>query len=90
MAYRLTQAAENQIDAILLTSARLHGIAAAGRYRLVLPATLVTVGDNPLLPGSGEVPYLPGIRAYPTPASVGAGSSRHAVFGRHDTSSSTE
>jgi hypothetical protein len=31
LAYRLTQAAENQIDAILLSGARLHGIDAAGR-----------------------------------------------------------
>ena len=65
MAYRLTQAAENQIDEILLASARVHGIDAVGRYRLLLRTAMVAVGDDPLLPGSSEVPRLPGIRAYP-------------------------
>jgi toxin ParE1/3/4 len=65
VAYRLTRAAEDQIDAILIDSARLHGIAAAGRYNLLVLTAMAALGDNPSLPGSSEVPRLPGIRAYP-------------------------
>ena len=65
MAYRLTQAAENQIDVILLASARMHGIDAVGRYRALPRTAMMAVGDDPLLSGSSEVRRLPGIRAYP-------------------------
>lgn len=65
MAYRLTRAAEEQIDAILLRSARIHGFEAAGRYGQLILVALAALGEVPDLPGSVEVPRLPGIRAYP-------------------------
>ncbi len=65
MAYRLTQAAENQIDAILLESALRHGIEAAGRYGLLILTAMTELGDDPNLPDYNDVPRLPGIRAYP-------------------------
>ena len=65
MPYRLTRAAEGQIDSILLESARTHGIEAAGRYGLLLVTAMAALADDPALPGSVEVSRLPGIRAYP-------------------------
>ena len=65
MAYRLTQAAEDQITVILLASARAHGKEAADRYRLLLRSAMAAVGNDPLLLGSSAIPRLPGIRAYP-------------------------
>lgn len=65
MAYRLARAAEDQIDSILLESARLHGIEAATRYNLLILAAMAAIGENPLLLGSSDIPRLPGIRAYP-------------------------
>ncbi len=59
MAYRLERAAEDQIDAILLESARLHGIEAAGRYNLLILAAMAALGDDPRLLGSSEIPQLP-------------------------------
>lgn len=64
MGYRLTPAAESQIDRILLESARTHGVVAAGRYGLLLVTAMIALADDPMLPGSVEVPRLPGIRAY--------------------------
>ena len=65
MAYRLTRAAEGRIDGILLESARMHGLEAAGRYALLLETAMAALGDDPALLGSVAVPRLPGIRAYP-------------------------
>ena len=65
MAYRLAKAAEDQIDAVLLESARAHGVEAAGRYGLLLLAAMAALGDDPGLAGSVEVPRLRGVRAYP-------------------------
>lgn len=65
MAYRLTRAAEAQIDAILLDSFRSHGIEAAGRYGQLIVAAMAALGGNPELPGNTEIAHLPGIRAYP-------------------------
>lgn len=65
MAYRLTRAADDQIDALLLESARVHGIEAAGRYGALILTAMAEVGDNPKLPGSVEVPRVRGVRAYP-------------------------
>lgn len=66
MAYRLTRAAEDQIDAILLESARTHGLDAAGRYGILILTAMASLGDDPMLIGSSNVPGMPGIRAYPT------------------------
>lgn len=66
MAYRLTRAAEEQIDALLLDSARTRGIEAAGRYGELILLAMAALGDEPDVLGSVEVPRLPGIRAYPT------------------------
>lgn len=65
MAYRLAKPAEDQIDAILLESARTHGIEAAGRYGLLLVTAMASLGGHPEMLGSIEVPRLQGIRAYP-------------------------
>jgi len=63
--YRLTGAAEEQIDTLLLASARAFGLEAAGRYGRLILTVLSAVGGEPDLPGSVEVPRLRGIRAYP-------------------------
>lgn len=62
MAYRPSQAAEDQIDEILLESARAHGIEAAGRYSLLILVAMTALGDDPRLPGSIDIRRLPGIR----------------------------
>lgn len=64
--YRLVRAAEDQIDDILLKSAKAFGIEVAGRYSLMIRTALDAIGDDPGLLGSIETPRLPGIRAYPT------------------------
>lgn len=66
MAYRLTIAAEDQIDALLLESAGVYGIEAAGRYGQLILTAMAAVGNDPDLLGSVMVPSLPGIRAYAT------------------------
>ena len=66
MAYRLTRTAEDQIDALLLDSARDHGLEAAGRYGQLILTVMAALGEEPQMIGSAEVPRLPGIRAYPT------------------------
>lgn len=65
MAYRLSRAAEDQLDTILLESVRVHGLAASDRYNVLLLAAMSAVGTNPRLLGSSDVPRVPGIRAYP-------------------------
>ena len=66
MAYRLTRTAEDQIDALLLDSARDHGLEAAGRYGQLILTVMAALGEEPHVIGSVGVPRLPGIRAYPT------------------------
>jgi toxin ParE1/3/4 len=66
VAYRLTRAAEEQIDALLLDSARRHSLEAAGRYGQLVLAVMAALGEEPHLVGSVEVPRLEGVRAYPT------------------------
>lgn len=66
MAYRLTRTAEDQIDALLLDSARDHGLEAAGRYGQLILTAMAILGEEPQMIGSVEVPRLSGIRAYPT------------------------
>jgi toxin ParE1/3/4 len=62
--YRLVGRAEARIDGILLESARQWGIDAAVRYHRLVLAACATVADNPTLPGSREVPSVPGVRTY--------------------------
>ncbi|MFC7738709.1 type II toxin-antitoxin system RelE/ParE family toxin [Roseomonas sp. GCM10028921] len=66
MAYRLTKTAEDQIDTLLLESARDHGLEAAGRYGQLILTVMAALGEEPYLIGSVEVPRLLSIRAYPT------------------------
>lgn len=66
MAYRLTQAAEEQIDAFILGSARTWDLDAAGRYGQLILAVMAALGDELDMLGSVDVPRLPDIRAYPT------------------------
>lgn len=65
MAYRLSRAAEDQLEAVLLESVRVHGLEASDRYNALLLAAISAVGSNPRLLGSSDVPRVPGIRAYP-------------------------
>lgn len=65
MSYRLLAGAQDDIDDILVHSAREWGIAAAERYDLLMRAAFAFVGDAPDLPGSRELPRVAGIRAYP-------------------------
>ena len=65
MAYRLTRAAEDQIDAILLDSARNYGLEAAGRYGQLILTAMAALGDDPRMVGSVEVARLQGVLAYP-------------------------
>jgi toxin ParE1/3/4 len=65
LAYRLTRAAEDQIDALLLESARGYGLEAAGRYGQLIQTAMATLGDNPRMFGSVEVARVPGVLAYP-------------------------
>ena len=65
MAYRLTRAAEDQIDAVLLDSARSHGLEAAGRYGQLILTVMAALGADPRMAGSVEVPRLAGVLAFP-------------------------
>ena len=64
MAYRLARTAEDQIDALLLDSAREHGVEAAGRYGQLILTAMAALGEEPYMIGSIDVARLPGIRAY--------------------------
>jgi plasmid stabilization system protein ParE len=55
-----------QIDALLLDSARNHGLEAAGRYGQLIMAVMSALGEEPDMLGSVLVPRLGGVRAYPT------------------------
>lgn len=59
MSYRLVGRAEDQIDRILLESAREWGLERAARYHRLI------VGDAPTLPGSREIPQIAGLKSYP-------------------------
>ncbi|GAV34194.1 Plasmid stabilization system protein [Roseomonas sp. TAS13] len=84
MAYRLTRTAEDQINALLLDSARDHGLEAAGRYGQLILTAMAALGKEPHLIGSVEVARLPGIRAYPTRlAKRRVEPARHVASPRH-------
>lgn len=65
MSYRLLGSAEDQVDRILLVSAREWGIEAAGRYHRLMLAVFAALGASPDLRGSHEVAKIVGVRAYP-------------------------
>src|SRR4051812_32412084 len=54
--------AEDDIDRILLHSAREWGLEAASRYDRLMRAAFAVVAASPLLPGSQDVPRIPGVR----------------------------
>lgn len=78
MAHRLTRTAEDQFDALLLDSARDHGLEAAGRYGQLILSVMAALGEEPYLIGSLDVPRC---RVFvPTrPASPGNASSRNVA-----------
>jgi len=87
--YRLTRAADKQVEVILRESRRRHGVDAANRYRLLILTVVARLGNDPNLPGWIDVPDVPGIRAYPLELSrmriepaQRVGRPRHLVFYR--------
>lgn len=64
MPYRLVGRADDQVDAILLESARQFGIDGAARYNRLLLAAWDAIAANPVLPGSRPVTGLLGVRSY--------------------------
>ncbi len=68
MPYRLTRAAEDQVEKILVRSAREFGLEASQRYqryqRLLITA-MASVGNNPQLAGFCKIARLEGVFAYP-------------------------
>ncbi len=65
MSYRLLAGAEDDIDRILLKSARDWGIAAASRYNRIMLASFEALSTDPMLPGSALVVKVTGVRIYP-------------------------
>lgn len=65
MSYRLLRTAEDQVDHIVLASAREWGIEAAGRYHRLMLAVFAALGASPDLRGSYEIGKVAGVRAYP-------------------------
>ena len=65
MNYRLLAGAENEIDKILLRSARQWGIEAAERYDLLMRAVFGHIGNSPDTPGSQPISRIAGVRTYP-------------------------
>jgi toxin ParE1/3/4 len=63
--YRLAGGAEDQIDRIILESARQWGIEAAARYHRLMLSAFMALGDSPALLGSRDLPGMPGIRVFP-------------------------
>lgn len=55
MPYRLVGHAEDQIDAILLESARRWGVPAAARYHRLVLAAAAALGDADNISGSPEI-----------------------------------
>lgn len=63
--YRFAGPAEDQIDRILLESAREWGVEAAARYHRLILATMSAVGDDPTRPGARAVSRITGLRVFP-------------------------
>ena len=88
MAYRLARTAEDQIDALLLDSAREHGLEAADRYGQLILTAMAVLGEEPYITGSVEVARFPA-SALTQPGLPGSASSLHAASPVLGTSSST-
>ena len=90
MAYRLARRAEDQVDRILLESAREWGVDAAARYHRLMLAVWAALGRGSALRGVRPVPKVPGVMAYPLrlgrrlvqPPSERVGEPRHIVVFR--------
>ena len=65
MAYRPTRRAEDQVDRILLESAREWGVEGAARYHRLMLAVWAALGRDPELRGTRRVARLPEVKAYP-------------------------
>jgi toxin ParE1/3/4 len=65
MTCRLVGRAEDQIDALLLESARKWGIAAAGNYHRLMLTAFTALAASPMLLGSRRIDRIVGVRAYP-------------------------
>lgn len=65
MSYRLLGSAEDDVDRILLASAREWGIEGAVRYHRLILAVFAALGASPALRGSQSVATIAGVMAYP-------------------------
>jgi len=65
LSYRLLGSAEEQVDRVLLASARVWGIEAAGRSHRLMLAVFAALGTSLDLRGSYEIAKVVGLRAYP-------------------------
>ena len=84
--YRLAGTAEARLDALLLDSARVHSLEAAGRHGPLILTVMAALGNDPPRPGLIEVSRLQGIHACPprlrrrrVEAARRAGTLRHRV-----------
>jgi len=62
--YRHVGVSEDSIDAVILESARAHGLEAAGRYLHLIRTAVEAIGASPSRPGSNPVPRVPGVRSF--------------------------
>jgi toxin ParE1/3/4 len=77
MAWRFAGRAEEQIDEVVLASARKWGIEAAARYNRLIFAAIAALGEAPALPGSRPLPEFDSVR------SLHLRSARHLVAREH-------
>lgn len=62
---RLAGAAQDQIDRIILESARNWGVEAAARYHGLMLSAFAALGASPALFGSRDLATVPGVRVFP-------------------------
>ncbi len=79
LSYRLAGRAEDQIDLILIESARRWGTGGAAKYHRLMLAAMAAIGDLPTLPGSREVPRVAGLRVLPMRLARGLVEREHRV-----------
>jgi toxin ParE1/3/4 len=65
LTYRLLGGAEDDIDHILLASARDWGLPAAERYHWLMLTVFAALGATPDPAASRVIARVPGVRAYP-------------------------
>lgn len=97
MSYRPLQGAEDELDLILLKSAKDWGLETAGRYHRLMLAVFGALGVNPARRGSWEIVGVANIRAYPLRLGSGlvdpgyrVGRPRHIVVYRIGADGTTE